>query len=103
MKNKTHADLAGFLGVNIQSVSNKFYRGSFSAIDLIKIAEFLNCDLAFVFDDKQRIILDRNDIIQKDNDDAYVGEVGHPGAEKLDTCDGTPGHLRRRSWTLKAQ
>jgi len=34
---------------------------------------------------------------------AYVGEVGHPGTEKLDTCDGTPGHLRRRSLTLKAQ
>jgi len=43
-------------------LSNKFYRDSFSAGDLIKIADFLGCSLAFIVDDAQKIILDINDI-----------------------------------------
>jgi transcriptional regulator with XRE-family HTH domain len=55
-------DLAEYLGIGRQSLSNKFSRGSFSAEDLIKIADFLGCALAFEIDDVQKIILDKSDI-----------------------------------------
>jgi len=47
LTNKTHADLAAHLGISPQALSNKFHRDSFSATDLIKIAEFCNCTLSF--------------------------------------------------------
>ena len=62
LKGKTHSELAQFMGVSTQSISNKIYRDSFSAEDLIKIADFLCCDLAFIVDDKTKVILDRKDI-----------------------------------------
>lgn len=55
-------ELAEFLEMSPQSLRNKFNRGSFSAEDLIKIASFLNCTLAFEIDDRQKIILDNSDI-----------------------------------------
>ena len=55
-------ELAEYLGMNSQSLSNKFSRDSFSAEDLIKIADFLDCSLIFEIDDKQKIILDTSDI-----------------------------------------
>jgi transcriptional regulator with XRE-family HTH domain len=53
--------LAEFLGITRQSMSNKFSRDSFSAEDLIKIADFLGYSLAFV-GDKQSIVFELNDI-----------------------------------------
>lgn len=44
---KTHAELASHLGISPQALSNKFYRDSFSASDLIKIAEFCKGTLSF--------------------------------------------------------
>ena len=41
---------------------NKFARRSFSVEDLIKIADFLNCSLEFVLDERQGIVLESNDI-----------------------------------------
>ena len=55
-------ELADFLGMTPQSLHNKFNRGSYSADDLIKISDFLNCSLAFELDDKQKIVLDTSDI-----------------------------------------
>lgn len=55
-------DLAEYLGIGRQSLSNKFSRGSFSAEDLIKIADFLGCVLAFEIDNAQKIVLDKTDI-----------------------------------------
>ena len=49
----------------IRDSSNKFYRDSFSAEDLIKIADFLGCGLAFIIDDAQRVVLDKSDIKEK--------------------------------------
>ena len=66
---KDHGDLATFLGFsNRQSLSNKFHRGSFSAEDLIKIAVFLGCDLAFIVDDKTKVVLDQGDIKAKESE-----------------------------------
>lgn len=55
-------ELAKHLGITPQSMRNKFARGSFSAEDLIKIADYLSCSLQFVVDEKQRIIFDLSDI-----------------------------------------
>ncbi len=51
----------------IAFTSNKFFRGSFAAVDLIKISDFLKCNLSFVISEHQNITLDMNDveIIQK--------------------------------------
>jgi transcriptional regulator with XRE-family HTH domain len=62
IKGKKNIELAQYLGITPQSLQNKLTRGSFSAEDLIKIADFLGCTLEFNIDDKQRIILDMNDI-----------------------------------------
>lgn len=48
--NKEHKELAQFLGISAQALSNKFYRDSFNAADLIKISEFTGAELAFIKD-----------------------------------------------------
>lgn len=62
LKNQEQIKLAQYLGISKQALSNKFYRDSFSADDLIKIADFLHCDLAFNVDNKLHIILDSSDL-----------------------------------------
>ena len=54
-------NLAEFLNISKQSMSNKFYRDSFSAQELIKIADFLGYSLVFV-GEKQNIMFDLDDI-----------------------------------------
>lgn len=60
-KNKNNKGLAKYLGISNQSLSNKFYRDSYSGEDLIKIAKYLDCELAFVTG-TTKIILDEDDI-----------------------------------------
>ncbi len=62
IKGKKMTDLADYLGIGRQSLSNKFSRGSFSAEDLIKISDFVGCTLVFEIGDVQKIILDKSDI-----------------------------------------
>jgi len=59
---KEHTALAKHLEISNQALSNKFYRDSFSAEDLIKIADFLNSELAFIVGGNQKILLDKNDL-----------------------------------------
>lgn len=61
LKGKKNIELAAHLGISPQSMQNKFNRGSFSAEDLIKVADFLECTLAFEIDN-QKIVLDKDDI-----------------------------------------
>lgn len=56
------ADLAECLGITVQAVRNKFSRDSFSAEDLIRISDYLQCDLALVIDKNQRVIFDITDV-----------------------------------------
>lgn len=56
LKGKSLADLAVHLGMSRQALSNKFYRDSFSGEDLLKIASFLDCKLAFI-DESNKIFL----------------------------------------------
>jgi len=65
LKNKDLEGLANTLGISKQALSNKFYRDSFSADDLIKTAEYLGCDLAFIIDYTQRVVLDKTDVKEK--------------------------------------
>lgn len=65
MRGKGNAELAEGLGISTQALSNKLYRGSFSASDLIRVANCLDCELAFILNDKQKITLDAADIAEK--------------------------------------
>jgi len=47
---KTHKEFAEFLGMSYSALNNKYSRGSFSAEDLIKVAEFTGSTLSFEFD-----------------------------------------------------
>ena len=51
-------DLAPVLGVgSVQAVSNKFRLNRWTAEELVKVAEFTGCKLAFVFPDGERIVI----------------------------------------------
>lgn len=39
------ADLAGCLGISVQAVRNKISRGSYSVDDMIKIFDYLDCEV----------------------------------------------------------
>jgi transcriptional regulator with XRE-family HTH domain len=62
LRGKKNIELAKHLGISAQSMQNKLSRGSFSAEDLIKIADFLDCSLEFNIDGKQKITLDIEDL-----------------------------------------
>jgi len=66
LKGVDNASLAQHLGISKQAFSNKLHRDSFSAADLIKVAACLQCDLAFVVDEAQRILLTESDIKQSE-------------------------------------
>jgi len=48
LQGKTNKGLAEQLSISEQALSNKFYRDSYSGRDLIKIATYLDCELAFI-------------------------------------------------------
>ena len=66
-KGKKREDIANVLNISSQAVSNKFNRDSFSADDLIKIADCLGVSLALV-DNGKIITFDMYDIKQNKND-----------------------------------
>lgn len=64
VRGKKNRDLAKYLGITDQSLSNKLNRGSFSAEDLIKIADFTGATLTLEFDDGNKIAFSLDDIRQ---------------------------------------
>lgn len=62
LRGKNNGGLAEYLGISVQALSNKFYRDSYSGEDLIKIASFLGCELAFIVDDSTKIALVPEDL-----------------------------------------
>ena len=66
LKGKKSSEAAEYFGITVQAMRNKMSRGSFSAADLVKFASFLDCELSFIVDDKQKVSLDLSDI-QLDN------------------------------------
>lgn len=69
LRGKRQADLAAHFGMKPQSMNNKIKRDSWSAEDLIKVAEFTGSRVAFVLDDDQKIYLESSDL-----DDKEAGE-----------------------------
>ena len=55
-------DLADAMGCTSASVYNKMSRDSFTAADLVKIAEALDCDLSFTLPDGTEIRLTADDL-----------------------------------------
>lgn len=64
MKDKhiTNVQLAKHLGMSPQSLSNKFYRDSFSTQDLIVILDYLDCELVILSKPDTRVVLSLSDI-----------------------------------------
>jgi len=59
---KKNIDLAELYGMSKQSMNNKMTNNRFSADDLIRIADFAGCRIAFVLRDGQHIFLDQSDL-----------------------------------------
>ena len=64
LQGKNNKGLAEYLGISDQALSNKFYRDSYSGEDLIKIAAYLECELAFITG-STKILLSEDDIKNK--------------------------------------
>lgn len=62
---KDIAGLAAALGISKQALSNKFYRNSFNAEDLLIVAEYTGGELAFLLPDGSKTVLDRMDVSKK--------------------------------------
>jgi len=73
---ENNAGLAVYLGTSTQALSNKLYRDSFSAADLIKVATFLGVELAFIVDERQRVTLETADIEMRSKEDGEGTENG---------------------------
>ena len=66
LKGKDYKGLATHIGINEQSLRNKFVKGCFAVSDLIKVAEYLDCELGFIMDGKPHTMLTIEDITKKD-------------------------------------
>lgn len=63
------SDLMGVLDMSSkQSLSNKFTNERWSADDLVKIADFCGCKLAFVLPDGKQIVIDNDTDKETDPD-----------------------------------
>ena len=65
---KNDEGLAAYLGINRQSLRNKFNRNSFSADDLIRTADYCGAELKYVIDDRQSVLFDIGDARETDKD-----------------------------------
>ncbi|MCL2293244.1 MAG: helix-turn-helix transcriptional regulator [Spirochaetes bacterium] len=61
LRDKNNKGLAEYLGISEQALSNKLYRNSYSGEDLIKIAAYLECEIAFIAGDT-KIALSLDDL-----------------------------------------
>lgn len=64
---KRQIELAAEFNMSKQSMNNKFARNGWFASDLIKVADFCGCKLAFILPDGQQIYID-DDTIRTKND-----------------------------------
>jgi DNA-binding XRE family transcriptional regulator len=65
---KSQAELAKFMGISAQSLSNKMSRGYFTSDDLIRIALFCSCKLSYSFSDGSEIIFTAQDLHDTSSD-----------------------------------
>ena len=57
LQGKKQIELAAHFDMSKQTMNNKMARGSWSADDLARVAEFCGCKLAFLLPDGQKIII----------------------------------------------
>lgn len=58
LNGKKQSELAAHLGMSPQSLRNKMTRDNWSAKDLMSVADFVGCKIAFIMPTGQEIILD---------------------------------------------
>lgn len=61
LSGKRQVELATYFGITSQSMNNKMSRDSWSSKDLMAVAEFTGCQLAFVLPDGSKIALDKKE------------------------------------------
>ena len=61
LSGKKQVELAACFGITSQSMNNKMNRDSWSSKDLVTVAEFTGCQLAFVLPDGSKIALDKKE------------------------------------------
>ncbi len=66
LQGKKPNELAEAFGISPQAMRNKLSRNSFSAEDLIVVANFLDCELAFIVSENQKITMGPEDLKEKD-------------------------------------
>lgn len=65
-KKVTNVQMAEYLGISPQSLANKFNRGHYSIEEVIKILDFLGCQLVIQNKPEVNILLTMNDLRAKD-------------------------------------
>lgn len=68
------ADLSGCLGKSVQSVRNKFSQDAFSIADLLKICDFLGCEMSIRTQDGQTVFFTLSDVMQEASEAKQEGE-----------------------------
>lgn len=76
MMEKKQIDLAEHFGMTKQSMANKMRRDSWSAGDLISVADFCGCKIAFICPDGQHIYLSSENEHKKSPGDYTPGPTG---------------------------
>jgi hypothetical protein len=61
LTDRSDEGLADYLQIERQSLRNKYNRNSFSADDLVKIAEYCGAELSYTAKKGQKIVLDIDD------------------------------------------
>lgn len=61
--------LAKYMGVKPQSVTNKFARDSWSVQDLISVLDFMGCNLTIEYKPDTKLSFTMEDAIKKDGSD----------------------------------
>lgn len=62
---KKQIDLAASFGMSKQTMGNKMARSSWSGSDLVRVADFCGCKLAFIMPDGQQIIINADSAKEK--------------------------------------
>lgn len=62
MQNKNNTDLAKHLNIAYSTINGKLHRESFTISEIIKIADFLDCELTFITKDGQKMPLTLDDL-----------------------------------------
>ena len=66
MRGVKNREIATALGCSPQAVSNKMHRDTFTAADLVRIAEALDCRLSFTLPDGEQLRLTPEDLQEED-------------------------------------